>query len=141
MSLTSTPRTLRAQAGPGTWAERLARRRNAGLHSEHAVHPETLLDAIAGLWTLFDSATVQANVAFEQYGLPDRVVVEGTNVERRYCLADPEGPERAVTVSLAMPVPDGFTYGGAFVGISRTRSTMYLTPEVDGEHVQWVVPA
>lgn len=140
MRTTSSP-TRPKSAQIGAWATRLAQCRNTSIGEPEAAHPDELLEDIHALWALFDDALTTANAALELAGLAEHVTLDGAGLERRYSLVDADGEERTISLSVALRGAPGHVNGGAFIGLSHTRSPIYVVPETHGEQVRWLVAA
>jgi hypothetical protein len=81
----------------------------------------------------------EANAAFAQSSVADRIVVEYAGAECRYFTTDADGTMRSVTLYLSQPVGSGSA--GACIGTSETRQSLYLAPVVDEGHVAWTIAA
>lgn len=122
-----------------TWAERLARRQLPEAVTPATPAAKLLLDAIAGLWELFDQARVQANEALERLGAPARISMGREGNERRYGLVDPEGGSRTITVFINASVAHEHIFGGVAISNSQTRQPISLVPVLEPTAVRWQV--
>jgi hypothetical protein len=128
-----------AESDSKTWAAVLAKCRH--LESDHARTESAQVphsDAVA-LWVLFDEAVAAANAALEREGLPERITVEGDDLERSYSLADNSGHPREIKVTFAPGSEDNDLSGGALLSFSNTRGCIRLVPRVAGYKLRWLV--
>jgi hypothetical protein len=128
-------------AEAGAWAARLAQCRARDIGESETAHVAELPRATAALWTFFDDALAKANAALTQAGLVERISMRGTGIERLYWLVDADGEERTISISVALHETDGHNNGGAFIGLGRTRLSIFLVPVTHGEQVRWLVAA
>jgi hypothetical protein len=98
-----------------------------------------LLDAVASVWDLFDQAHLQANKAMESAGVPERIVVNRTGNEGRYCLAGPNGGLRTISVFVNVPVVREHVFGGVDISNSQTRQPISLIPVPAVDSIRWQV--
>jgi hypothetical protein len=97
--------------------------------------------AVAALWTLWDEAVTQATAALVQAGLPERILTMRTDREYRLGLEGAEGDARYIRTFVGLRAVNGHASGGAQIGTSATRATIYLVPSVEGGRLRWLVPA
>ena len=133
------PRTPPVRAATEPWAERLARRQLPEAQEPETPAAKLLLEAVAGLWELFDQAREQANAALERLGAPARITVWRDGKERRYSLVGPEGGARTISAFVNASVLHEHIFGGVEISNSQTRQPISLVP-VPGDHtVRWQI--
>src|SRR5579859_6165307 len=111
-----------------TWAAVLAKSRHREsdhAHDEHMRAPH--IDG-AALWALFDEAVTTANAALEREGLPERITVDGDDLERTYALLDSSGRSREFKVTVAVGSEDSAFSCSAVLSFSHTRAYIHLVP-------------
>ncbi|HVA92887.1 MAG TPA: hypothetical protein VNL71_23970 [Chloroflexota bacterium] len=121
------------------WARRLAARQRLappGAPQDSRVSAE---EAINALWALFDTTYREANAALEAIGEPGRISVIRAPNQRSYQAIGPDGSPRVITIVALLSVVDGRLRGGAFVGINRSRLSIYIAPSGERGRACWRV--
>ncbi len=132
--------SIRESQGAGDdWAEQLAQCRRPKPQTDEAPLGNPLLESMAVLWELFDTARLQANDALERAGVLERISLQRTGNERRYVLVGPDGSSRTISIFVNMPVVNGQVFGGVYIGNSQTRQPIFLVPVLQAHKVQWQV--
>ena len=139
MRTVAQPQTRLPSGAEDDWAERLARHRRPKPHTQEAPATQPLLAAVAGLWELFDQARLQANAALARAGVPERISVRRTSIERHYGLAGPDGGSRTIAVFVNVPVVHDHLLGGVEISNSQTRQPISLAPVLEAGTVRWQV--
>ncbi|MDB5058331.1 MAG: hypothetical protein JWO59_1803 [Chloroflexi bacterium] len=133
------PPSRSEQAQAGAWASRLAQCRTKGAGEPAATRPDKPHEDIGVLWALLDDAVTNANVALAEAGLAERITMQGPGSERCYILVEADGEERTISISVALPEIVGHEKGGVFIGLGRTRLSIFLVPETHGADTRWLV--
>ncbi len=138
-TVTRTPVRMSSQK-TSSWATALVRHfRGAGAEQPPSLDPLPMM--VAGLWSLFDDARTEANAAFAQAGVPERIDLEPAPNERCYMLTEANGAQRTLSVSLTLSVIGQRPCGWASIRNSTSRAEIHLVPRVERGNVAWQVAA